>query len=247
MSLDFWDPLRAATQARIGLGRAGDGLTTADRLALRSAHAVARDAVHLPWNAAALEDGIAGLGLTVVRVRSAADDRDTYLRRPDLGRILAEGAQLPEATAAGYDVALVLADGLSARAHDEHSVAVVDALVPRVRAAGLSLAPVVLAEQARVGLGDPIGARLEAATVIVLIGERPGLSVADSLGAYVTYQPRPGRRDSERNCVSNIRAPHGLGYDRAAAILVELVLGARALGESGVRLKDSSLAPPELG
>ncbi len=246
--LDFWDPFRAATQARIGLGRAGDALPTRDKLALRSAHAVARDAVHLPWDDAALERGITALGLDVARVRSRAGDRATYLRRPDLGREPEDLAGLPEGSAGTYDVALVLADGLSARAHDEHAVALVTALHSHVTEAGLSLAPVVLAEQARVGLGDPVAAHLGATTVVVLVGERPGLTVADSLGAYVTHLPRPGRRDSERNCVSNIRAPHGLGYDRAAAVLLALVQGARELGESGVRLKDRSVAPPpELG
>ena len=242
--IDFWEPLRSTTQARIGLGRAGDALPTRDKLALRSAHAVARDAVHLPWDVAALERGIATLDLTVAHVRSRAGDRATYLRRPDLGREPDGLDEVPGADAGTYDVAIVLADGLSAAAHDHHAVPLVEAVVRRIRAADLSLAPVVLAEQARVGLGDPVGAHLGATTVIVLVGERPGLSVADSLGAYVTHLPRPGRRDSERNCVSNIRAPHGLGYDRAAAILLGLVRGARELGESGVRFKDRSTAPP---
>lgn len=247
-ALDFWEPLRSSTQARIGLGRAGDALPTRDKLALRSAHAVARDAVHLPWDVDALERGVAALDLTVAHVRSRAGDRATYLRRPDLGREPASLDDVPGAAAGTYDVAIVLADGLSAAAHDHHAVPLVEAVVRRTREADLSLAPVVLAEQARVGLGDPVGAHLGATTVVVLVGERPGLSVADSLGAYVTHLPRPGRRDSERNCVSNIRAPHGLGYDRAAAILLGLVRGARELGESGVRLKDRSTAPPpELG
>lgn len=242
--IDFWEPLRAATQARIGLGRAGDALPTRDKLALRSAHAVARDAVHLPWDADALVAGITALDIEVALVRSRAGDRATYLLRPDLGRQPEILDDVPAASAGTYDVALVLADGLSAAAHDHHSVPLVEALVAQFRVADLSLAPVVLAEQARVGLGDPIGAHLGATTVIVLVGERPGLSVADSLGAYVTHLPRPGRRDSERNCVSNIRAPHGLGYDRAAVILLGLVQGARELGESGVKLKDRSTAPP---
>ena len=247
-ALDFWEPLRSATQARIGLGRAGDALTTRDRLALRSAHAVARDAVHLPWDLDALERGVAALDLAVAHVRSRADDRATYLRRPDLGRVPASLAGVPGADEGTYDVAIVLADGLSAAAHDHHAVPLVEAVVRRTRGADLSLAPVVLATQARVGLGDPVGAHLGATTVIVVVGERPGLSVADSLGAYLTHLPRPGRRDSERNCVSNIREPHGLGYDRAAEILLGLVVGARRLGESGVRLKDRSVAPPpELG
>ncbi|CAN5607762.1 ethanolamine ammonia-lyase subunit EutC [soil metagenome] len=247
-ALDFWAPFRSATQARVGLGRAGDALPTQAKLALRSAHAVARDAVHLPWDVDALEHGVAGVGAEVRRVRSRAVDRATYLRRPDLGRQPESLDGVPAAPAGTFDVALVLADGLSAAAHDQHGVPLVEAVLTRLREAGLSIAPIVLAEQARVGLGDPVGAHLGATAVIVVVGERPGLSVADSLGAYVTHLPRPGRRDSERNCVSNIRAPHGLGYDRAASILLGLVLGARELGESGVRLKERSSAPgAELG
>lgn len=241
MTGDFWGPMRAATRARIGLGRAGDGLPTEEVLALRSVHAAARDAVHLPWDADSLEAGLVGLGLEVLRVRSCAGDRAAYLRRPDLGRVPESLDHLPtSAEEVAHDVGLVLADGLSARAHDDHAVPLVAALLPLLRDAGLSLAPVVLAEQARVGLGDHVGARMRVGTLVVLVGERPGLSVADSLGAYLSHRPRVGQRDSERNCVSNIHPPGGLAYDQAAAVLVGLVLGARELGESGVRLKDLS-------
>ncbi|MBF4162403.1 ethanolamine ammonia-lyase subunit EutC [Nocardioides sp. CBS4Y-1] len=244
---DFWTPLRTATRSRIGLGRAGDALPTAQVLALRSAHAVARDAVHLPWGADAIERGLRDLGLEVLRVASQAPDRATYLRRPDLGRRPADLSAVPEAGGAGPDVGIVLADGLSAKAHDDHAVPMVAALLDRFRRAELRVAPVVLAEQARVGIGDHIGERLGVRTLIVLVGERPGLSVADSLGAYLTHEPRAGRRDSERNCVSNIHPPDGLGYDRAADVLLGLVRGARELGASGVALKDRSPAGGEIG
>ncbi|MDO9454904.1 ethanolamine ammonia-lyase subunit EutC [Nocardioides sp.] len=239
---DFWSPLRATTQARIGLGRAGDALPTRDVLELRSAHAEARDAVHLPHDAERLESGLAALGLEVHRVRSRAEDRATYLRRPDLGRSPETLDHLPSAAPGTHDVGLLLADGLSARALDDHALPLVEALLPRLGEAGLGLAPVVLAEQARVGLGDHVGRHLGVATLVVVIGERPGLSVASSLGLYLTHDPRPGRRDSERNCISNVHPPDGLGYDDAADVLLRLVTGARELGESGVRLKDAGAA-----
>ncbi|MCL8024632.1 ethanolamine ammonia-lyase subunit EutC [Nocardioides bruguierae] len=235
---DFWSPLRTATRSRIGLGRAGDALPTNEVLALRGAHAVARDAVHLPWDAEAIEAGLGARGLEVLHVHSAAADRAEYLRRPDLGRRPETLEHLPAPEAGTHDVVLVLADGLSARAQDQHGVALTAALVDALHGAGLSVGPVVLADQARVGIGDHVGQRLGATAVVVVIGERPGLSVADSLGLYLTHHPRVGRRDSERNCISNVHPPDGLTYERAAQVLTALVLGARQLGESGVRLKD---------
>lgn len=235
---DFWSPLRATTQARIGLGRAGDALPTSQVLALRSAHAEARDAVHLPYDVDRLAHGLTDLGLEVHRVRSQAPDRATYLRRPDLGRRPDTLDHVPSSPPGTHDVGLVLADGLSARALDDHALPLTGALLSRLAGAGLTTAPVVLAEQARVGLGDHVGAHLGVTTLVVVIGERPGLSVASSLGLYLTHDPRPGRRDSERNCVSNVHPPDGLDYDQAADVFLRLVLGARELGESGVRLKD---------
>ena len=222
--------LRALTPARVGLDRAGTGLATAPMLAFQSAHAAARDAVH-----AALppDFGVRIAGRPTLAVHSCAPDRATYLRRPDLGRQLA-----PESRAAlaayGGEVALVLADGLSATGVAAHGPALVEAIVQRL--SGRILAPVVVARQARVALGDDIGAALGAALVIVLIGERPGLSAADSIGAYLTLHPRVGRTDAERNCVSNIR-PGGLALDHAADQIAGLANAAFALGETGVRLK----------
>lgn len=240
---DFWSPLRATTQARIGLGRAGDALPTRDVLELRSAHAAARDAVHLPYDVDGLENGLTDLGLEVHRVRSRAVDRAEYLRRPDLGRQPESLDDLPSAEPGTYDVGLLLADGLSARALDDHALPLVRAVLSRVGGAGLTLAPLVLAEQARVGLGDHVGHHLGVTMLVVVIGERPGLSVASSLGLYLTHEPGPGRRDSERNCVSNVHPPDGLGYEAAADVLLRLVEGARELGGSGVRLKDAGAAP----
>jgi ethanolamine ammonia-lyase small subunit len=241
---DAWRVLREATQARVGLGRAGDALPTAEVLRLDAAHALARDAVHAPL---AVEEVTAALadatGLNVLTVASAAADRAEYLQRPDLGRRLADGTDL----AAGgpgdgdpWDLAVVVADGLSALAVQTHAAGLLAALLPRLD--GWLLAPVVVATQARVALGDDVGAALDAALVLVLIGERPGMSAPDSLGAYLTWGPRSGRADSERNCVSNIRPPHGLTYERAAEVLAALMTESRRLGLSGVGLKDTGAA-----
>ena len=231
---DPWAVLRAATRARVALGRAGDALPTVRELEFRAAHAAARDAVHQPLEPDRLRAALGDL----LEVHSAAPDRATYLQRPDLGRQLADGTQLPRADA---DLAVVVADGLSPRAVHEHAAGLVTALLERLP--GWSVAPLVVAHQARVALGDAVGEALGARAVVVLIGERPGLSSADSLGAYLTWDPRPGRVDAERNCVSNIRPPHGLGYRRAAQTVAALLAGARTLGASGVALKDEAALP----
>ncbi len=236
---DPWAVLRSATRARVALGRAGDALPTSRELEFRAAHAAARDAVHSPLDVGRLVDDLGGDALVVA---SAAPDRATYLQRPDLGRRLADGTVLPPADA---DLAIVLADGLSPRAVQEHGPGLVAAL--RERLLGWTLAPLVVATQARVALGDAVGAALGVRTVVVLIGERPGLSSADSLGAYLTWDPRPGRVDSERNCVSNVRPPHGLSYAQAADTVAALLSAARELGASGVALKDEGPVLPAGG
>ncbi|MFF1722305.1 ethanolamine ammonia-lyase subunit EutC [Streptomyces sviceus] len=233
---ELWASLRQRTQARIGLGRAGSALPTRHRLELQAAHAAARDAVHSPFEPGTVAAGLAGMA--TVRVRSAAPDRLTYLQRPDLGRRLdpTDRAHLPVGK---WDVVFVVADGLSSRAVHEHAASVV-----RETAASLGswhLAPVVLAEQARVALGDDVAHAMGAAMVVVLIGERPGMSAADSLGAYLTYRPVPGvTTDADRNCLSNIRPPRGLSYEGAAGKLAGLMGRARELGGTGVGLKDES-------
>ncbi|MEV0292672.1 ethanolamine ammonia-lyase subunit EutC [Nocardia sp. NPDC050710] len=237
----FWRELRRTTQARIGLGRTGDALPTARVLEFRAAHAAARDAVHTPLAVAELAHRVAALGLgPAVHVRSRAAHRAEYLRRPDLGRLPAAGepADIPRS---GADIGFVLADGLSPRALTDHGPAMLAALVEEL-APHYSLAAPVIATQARVALGDHIAETMDVRTVVVLIGERPGLSVADSLGIYLTHLPRPGRTDADRNCISNIHPPEGLGYEQAAKVVAGLVFGARALGRSGVDLKDTSRA-----
>jgi ethanolamine ammonia-lyase small subunit len=223
--------LREATRARVALGRAGDALPTAELLELRAAHAAARDAVHSPLDVEALAAEIRGLGREVRCVRSAAPDRTAYLQRPDLGRRLGAG----ELDAGDHDVVFVVADGLSPLAVHTHAVPMLRAALARLD--GWRVAPVVVAEQARVALGDEVAAALGARCVVVLVGERPGMSSTDSLGLYLTWDPRPGRRDSERNCLSNVRPPHGTGYDAAATTLVMLLEESRRLRLSGVRLK----------
>jgi ethanolamine ammonia-lyase small subunit len=232
-AVDPWPMLRRHTAARIGLGRAGDSVPTARLLEFESAHARARDAVHAAVDFAAIT---ARLGdLPTIPVRSAAPDRAIYLQRPDLGRRMR-----PECTGllepGAYDVAFVIADGLSARAVQDHAAATLLAAIGRLP--GWRVAPVVLATPARVAIGDEIGERLGAAFVVVLLGERPGLPAADSLGIYLTAQPRVGRKDSERNCISNIHPPDGLGYAAAADKLQYLLGQTKQLGMTGIGLKD---------
>ena len=236
----IWRRLAGLTPARIGLGRAGSGQPTRAVLRFGLDHAQARDAVHAPLDDAAVSGAIAELGLPTITVASRAPDRATYLRRPDLGRRLTDEDRASlEAAAARADLAVVIADGLSARAVHENAAPLVAALKPLVDEAGWTLAPVVIARQARVALGDEIGHALGVRAVAVLIGERPGLSSPDSLGIYLTFGPRPGRSDAERNCISNVR-PAGLTHGLAAFKLHWLLARAFALGLTGVALKDES-------
>lgn len=234
---DLWEELRRTTQARIGLGRAGNALPTPAELEFRSAHAEARDAVHDALDVDDLVAQLAAAGFDApLLAASQAGSRDEYLRRPDLGRVLAEPLQ--PATDVRGGLVVVLADGLSARAVSAHAVPLLVELARQTP--DRVLTAVVVATQARVALGDRIGESLDADAVLVLVGERPGLSVTDSLGAYLTYAPRAGRTDAERNCVSNIHPPDGLGYPRAARAITGLLAAAIAAGESGVRIKDRS-------
>jgi ethanolamine ammonia-lyase small subunit len=230
------DRLDALTQARVALGRAGQSMPTRALLDFQLDHARARDAVHRPLETEGFAEAI---GRPVIEVRSRAGDRADYLRRPDLGRML-DAEDVAKLVRTGDTLALVVADGLSATAIHAHGAALVTHLIDRLP--GWRIAPIVLARQARVALGDAIGEALGVDLVVVLIGERPGLSAPDSLGAYITWQPRTGRRDSERNCVSNIRPPHGLGYAAAAETIARILRAARAQRVTGVDLKDSAAA-----
>jgi ethanolamine ammonia-lyase small subunit len=236
--------LRRLTPARVGLGRAGASLPTDALLAFTLDHARARDAVHAKFDADAVVRGLDALGLETLPLASRAVDRADYLRRPDWGRQLAPASRDMLAARDGQtcDVAIVVGDGLSPLAVNRHAVELVGALLPRLAGAGLSVGPVVVAAGARVALGDEIGALLRAGMLVMLIGERPGLSAPDSLGAYLTFAPKPGLTDADRNCVSNIRSA-GLGYDEAAFKIVWLVREGLARGVSGVALKDESAGP----
>lgn len=233
--------LRALTPARVGLGRSGHSLPTRAVLNLAMVHALARDAVHTAFDAVTIQAGLAGLGLSAITVSSAADSRAVYLRRPDLGRALApeSNAALRALDPAPSDVAFVVADGLSARAVHEQALPVVTALLPLLSAAGFRIGPAAVARNGRVALGDAVGSLLNARLVVVLIGERPGLSTPDSLGLYITLHPATGRSDADRNCISNV---HGRGLSAAeAAHKAAWIIGeAFRRGQTGVALKDES-------
>jgi ethanolamine ammonia-lyase small subunit len=236
----LWTDLRRLTAARIGLRRTGASLATGPLLDLRLAHARARDAVHQPLDEPRLIAELAGLGLPVLAVASAAEDRQHYLMRPDLGRRLAPGAEATFAPHAnGYDVVLVITDGLSARATQMHAEPVLAGVLPALHAEGWRIAPLVVVHHGRVAVGDAIAGALHADCVVVLIGERPGLSAPDSMGAYLTWQPSPQTTDADRNCISNIR-PEGIGYADAAFKLAYMLRAMRGRRLSGVRLKEDS-------
>ena len=252
-----WQALRRFTDARIALGRAGVSLPTAAHLAFQLAHAQARDAVHLTLDvqglAQALEAAGLGDGAPCLCLHSAAPDRTTYLQRPDRGRRLDDAsrkilqARQPAGTLAQarpYDLAFVVADGLSALAVQQHAAPLLLALQRHVAAQNWSVAPLCIVCQARVAMGDEVGELLGAKAVVVMIGERPGLSSPDSLGLYLTWMPRVGLLDDSRNCISNVR-PAGLSYEEAARKLHALLVQAHARQLSGVALKDETPGPGE--
>jgi ethanolamine ammonia-lyase small subunit len=241
--------LRALTPARVGLGRAGSSMPTDALLAFTLDHARARDAVHGAFDASGLVAGLTGLngpgfddpGLKPVSVSSQARSRRDYLRRPDLGRVLDPASQRVLADRSGRpgQLVIVIGDGLSPAAVNVHAVELVRHLVPRLAEAGIEISATAVASGARVALGDEIGAMLGARMVLMLIGERPGLSAPDSLGAYLTFAPRIRLTDAERNCVSNIHGA-GLSYDEAAFKIAWLVREGLARQVTGVALKDES-------
>jgi ethanolamine ammonia-lyase small subunit len=234
----LWDGLRRLTAARIGLARTGASLATGPLLDFRLAHSRARDAVGEPLDEARLAAALAGLSDPVLAVASAAATRADYLMRPDLGRRLAADAEATLAGHAGrYDVVFAIADGLSARAVQAHARPVLAGVIETLRAEGWRIAPLVVVRHGRVAIGDAIAMALGAASAAILIGERPGLSAADSMGAYLTFRPHAGTTDADRNCISNIR-PEGLGYADAAFKIASMLAAMRTERISGVRLKD---------
>ncbi|WP_343586587.1 ethanolamine ammonia-lyase subunit EutC [Herbaspirillum sp.] len=249
-----WDALRRFTEARIALGRAGVSLPTQPQLAFQLAHAQARDAVHLALDAQELRTQLEACDICradeVQEVHSAASNRLLYLQRPDLGRQLSGQSRqyLQERfdTAAGraYDVALVIADGLSSLAIARNAAPFLAELKRRIAPEGWKLAPPVIVHQGRVAVADEVGELLGAKLVVILIGERPGLSSPDSMGLYLTWMPARGLTDASRNCISNVR-PAGLSYAEAAYKLHYLMAEAHRRGLSGVALKDETVGESE--
>ncbi|WP_124364574.1 MULTISPECIES: ethanolamine ammonia-lyase subunit EutC [unclassified Pseudomonas] len=239
-----WLQLRRLTPARIALGRTGTSIPTNAQLDFQLAHAQARDAVHLPFDHEALSRQFAERGRDSLLLHSAATDRHMYLQRPDLGRRLSdESAQTLRDYASahpdGVDLAIVVADGLSALAVHKHTAPFLTRLEEQTHAEGWSLSPVILVEQGRVAVADEIGQLLGAKMAVILIGERPGLSSPDSLGLYFTYNPKVGLTDAYRNCISNVRL-EGLSYGMAAHRLLYLMREACRRQLSGVHLKDEA-------
>jgi ethanolamine ammonia-lyase small subunit len=240
-----WAALRRYTPARVGLGRTGVSLPTARHLELQEALALAREAVREEFNAEALAGELRALGIESVECKSAAPDRGVYLRRPDLGRRLSSESRLRLQSLAHdpFDLALVVADGLSAAASRLHATTLLSALRELLSSTSWHFSPAVLVHQGRVAVGDEVAEILGARAVVVLIGERPGLSSTDSLGAYVTWAPRVGRRDSERNCISNIRTA-GMSIANAARSLASMLGAAREHQLSGVALSRMLITAP---
>ncbi|KAA6180647.1 ethanolamine ammonia-lyase subunit EutC [Pseudomonas veronii] len=239
-----WLELRRLTPARIALGRTGTSIPTSAQLDFQFAHAQARDAVHLPFDHGGLSSQLAERGRDSLLLHSAAVDRHSYLQRPDLGRRLSdESAQrlrdYAAANPGGVDLAVVVADGLSALAVHKHTLPFLARMEEQTHAEGWSLSPVILVEQGRVAVADEIGQLLGAKMVVILIGERPGLSSPDSLGLYFTYNPKVGLTDAYRNCISNVRL-EGLSYGMAAHRLLYLMREACRRQLSGVNLKDEA-------
>lgn len=238
-----WSQLRKHTPARIALGRSGISLPTGPHLEFQLAHARARNAVHLELNTDTLMDGLQARGYDSIVVHSAADNRPVYLQRPDKGRRLDAPSRAAlesrAAKAEPADVVFVIGDGLSALAIEENALPFLDNIQPSLTAGGWKTGPIVVVRQARVAVGDEVGELLKAKMVVVLIGERPGLSSPDSMGIYMTLSPKAGMTDEARNCISNVR-PEGMSYALAVHKLIYLMTEAKKRGMSGVLLKDEA-------
>jgi ethanolamine ammonia-lyase small subunit len=235
---DNWEFLRKLTAARIALGHAGVSLPTKELLAFRLAHAQARDAVYSGLDKAKVISQLSKAGFDFLEIKSTSNSRNEYLKNPNSGRKLhGNSMELLKQHAVAYDLCFIIADGLSATAVNEHAVEVIQILHAKLKRLSWSIAPVLVAEQARVALSDEAGSLLKAEIVVMLIGERPGLSSPDSMGAYMTYRPESGLTDERRNCVSNIR-PDGLSYHFAAEKLFYLLTEMKTRKISGVQLKD---------
>ncbi|MCX6215167.1 ethanolamine ammonia-lyase subunit EutC [Spirosoma sp.] len=241
MEADDWEPLKAYTNARIALGKTGISIPLKESLQFRLAHAHAKDAVYSQLNVPELEATLSKIGLPVYCLKSKAENRDMYLQRPDFGRLLSADSvqRLQKLNSPSADVCLIIADGLSATAIMKNAGPVVQLLVEKVRQEGYSLAPLLVVEQGRVAITDAVGEWLRPRLAIIFIGERPGLSSFDSMGAYITYAPQPGLTDERRNCISNIRE-QGLPPELAVNKLMYLIQAAFRMQLTGVTLKDNN-------
>lgn len=236
-----WSQLRAKTSARIGLDRNGSSLTTGAILDFRAAHAAAKDALLAAPNPAQIRYQLQLLELEMVELSSAVSDLETFLLRPDLGRVLSEDSihALNKIKGKGADISLLISPGLSAPAIEKQAIPFLQALLPLIRQEGLSMSQVIWVNRGRVAVGDPVGELLQSRLTLILIGERPGLSAPDSMGCYLTYEPKRGRTDANRNCISNIR-PEGLNHEAAANTAIYLIRQSLLEKRSGVLLKDHS-------
>ncbi len=237
---DPWIALRRFTQARIALGRAGHAVPTQALLDFQLAHAQARDAVQLPWNIDAFAGQLRDIGEETLILQTPVSNRSEYLRRPDFGRVLTEESRirLCNFKARGVDVALIVSNGLSSTAVERRGIALLQTILEGLRVRQFRIAPISLVANGRVALLDDIGSVLGARVSVIVIGERPGLSAADSLGIYLSYAPKKGNTDAERNCISNIHPPEGLSYESATKKLLYLIEESIRRGFSGVALKD---------
>jgi ethanolamine ammonia-lyase small subunit len=238
---DVWSSLRSFTAARIALGRTGISVPLKESLQFKMAHAHARDAVFSVLDENELTNTLEEMNQPWFFLHSKAKDRNEYLRRPDLGRRLNNSSleQLQTCNSRSFDVVIVVADGLSAMGINTHAMQVFRLLAKKLVSANISFAPVCIIKQGRVAIADEIGELLKAKLSLILIGERPGLSSPDSMGAYLTYNPKVGLTDESRNCISNIR-PEGLNYQAAADKIFYLIQESLRLKLSGVKLKDNS-------
>ncbi len=237
---DPWADFRRFTQARIGQGRVGSATPTSAQLDFQFAHAMARDAVHQIWQVDEFAKAITLKGWQSLELATLVGHREQYLLRPDLGRCLNQPSRqlLQSLVNPSIDVALIVSNGLSSTAVDQHGLGLLDAIMTAYAGCQLKLGPICLLPNARVAVADEIGVLLNARVSVIIVGERPGLSASDSLGIYLTYAPCIGNTDADRNCLSNIRPPSGLSYDEAASKLAYLTLQALQRGVSGVTLKD---------
>lgn len=237
------DQLKQFTTARIGIGRTGAGIPLKQSLELKLAHAHARDAVYSELDTDKLSSELKQFDTPVLLLHSEAVYREMYLQRPDLGRLLnKESIELIKDysdSKADIDIVITIADGLSATGVNYHAISLLKVLVPQLQSAGMKLGPIILVKQGRVAVADEIGIHLKAKLSLILIGERPGLSSADSMGCYITYSPKPGLTDESRNCISNIR-PHGLAFKSASRKIFYLIQEAFKRKLSGIGLKDNA-------